>query len=124
MPIAQELIVPEDRAMAREMQARVLAGEQPLPWRLTLLSVGVLPIFAALDRMEGELLTSRARFTGGDWKLYRFFGVISQPGVGRAGLSERSTAFDRPVVEPFDRDEEPRHSLAAVYRRHEGPASR
>src|SRR5437868_899252 len=48
--------------------------------------------FKALDRMEDELLKSRARFKGGEWKLYRFYGAISQPGAGRADLSDRSRA--------------------------------
>src|SRR5262245_53199083 len=46
--------------------------------------------FADLDKMAEEVLRTKARFPGGDWKLYRFFGAVGRLRGGIGDLSNHS----------------------------------
>src|SRR5262245_65858710 len=46
--------------------------------------------FADLDKIAEEVLRTKARFPGGDWKLYRFFGAVGRLRGGVGDLSNHS----------------------------------
>ena len=46
--------------------------------------------FADLDTIAEDLLRTKARFPGGDWKLYRFFDAVGRPDGDAGDLSDRS----------------------------------
>lgn len=54
--------------------------------------------FDKLDSEADVLLVTKARFPGGDWKPYRFFGAVGRPIGGYGDLSERSTMSDVPFA--------------------------
>src|SRR5262249_44314502 len=44
--------------------------------------------FDRLDRLAGELVKTKARFPGGDWKSYRFNGALVAPSGGETASDE------------------------------------
>lgn len=55
--------------------------------------------FAELDALAVQLLRAKARFPGGDWKLYRFYGAVGRPGGGGGDLSDRAIVYVGPGAE-------------------------
>ena len=50
--------------------------------------------FDLLDQTAKDLWRSKARFPGGDWKLYRFYGALGQPTNGERGMTGAVVASD------------------------------
>jgi hypothetical protein len=51
--------------------------------------------FEQLDRLSSELVTTKARFPGGDWKSYRFQGALGAPSGGAHASDE---AWERHIA--------------------------
>lgn len=66
--------------------ASALAGINPLidelaPFKLALLKKFDAKQFADLEKLEQELRSGKARFAGGDWKLFHFYEVLNSAHV-------------------------------------------
>jgi hypothetical protein len=69
-------------SVALASQASALAFEEPLtddiaPFKAMLLRKFDNKQFTELESLERELRSSKARFAGGDWKLFHFYEVLS-----------------------------------------------